>query len=331
MKEVIEKLRENAKKEPKKIVFPEAGDERVLEAVKYIEKEGIAEPLLLTQDNLEPERQEEFANLFFERKQAKGVTFEEARELMENPLYYAAMMARYGYADGFVAGAKFTTSLVIRTALACLEVDKEAGIVSSCFLMAVPNCLYGERGVFIYADCGVIPYPTSEQLANIAISSARFAQDVLEIVPRVALLSFSTKGSAEGRWVDKIKEAVEIANLKNSGFLIDGELQGDSALVPEIASRKLGESEVAGKANILIFPNLDAGNICYKLTQRLARARAVGPIVLGTLQPCSDLSRGCEVDDIIDCTAITVIRAQKKAKNEKIYSKARVEDENISY
>jgi len=317
MEEIIRRLRERAKKEPKKIVFPEANDERVVKAVDYIKKNGIADPLLLTQDNLDPEKQEKFASLFFERKQAKGVTFEEARELMENPLYYASMMTRYGYADGFVAGAKFTTSSVIRAALSCLEVDKKAGIVSSCFLMAAPNCTYGERGVFVYADCGVIPYPTSDQLANIAVSSARFAKDVLAIVPRVALLSFSTKGSAQGRWVDKIKEAVDIAKAKNSGFLIDGELQGDSALVPEIASRKLGKSEVAGKANVLIFPNLDAGNICYKLTQRLARARAVGPIVLGTVQPCSDLSRGCEVDDIIDCTAVTVIRAQKRAKAKK--------------
>jgi len=224
------------------------------------------------------------------------------------------MMTRYGYADGFVAGAKFTTSSVIRSALSCLEVDKKAGIVSSCFIMAAPDCNYGERGIFVYADCGVIPYPTSDQLANIAISSARFAKEVLDITPRVALLSFSTKGSAEGRWVDKIKEAVETAKSKNSGFMIDGELQGDSALVESVAARKLGESEVAGKANILVFPNLDAGNICYKLTQRLAKARAIGPIVLGTKQPCSDLSRGCEVEDIVDCAAVTVIRAQKRAK-----------------
>lgn len=312
MSDVIQKLREKAKLNPKVIVFPEANDERVVEAVKRVKDEGIAKPVLLTQDNLEPDRQEEFANLFFERKQVKGVTFEEARELMENPLYYGIMMTRYGYADGFVAGAKYTTSSVVRAALSCLEVDRKAGIVSSCFVMAVPNCLYGYEGIFVYADCGVIPYPTSEQLANIAVSSARFTRDVLGITPRVALLSFSTKGSAEGRWVDKIKEAVEIAKLKNSGFLIDGEMQGDSALVSEVALLKLGTSEVAGKANVLIFPNLDAGNICYKLTQRLAKARAIGPIVLGTKQPCSDLSRGCEVEDIIDCTAITVIRAQKR-------------------
>ena len=314
MNKILKNLREKAKSKPKKIVFPESSDERVVKAVEYIAKEGIAEPLLLTQDNIEPQRQEEFANIFFERKRAKGVTLEEARELMENPLYYAAMMTRYGYADGFVAGAKFTTSAVVSTALSCLEIDRKSGIVSSCFVMAVPDCSYGQEGLFVYADCGVIPYPTSEQLANIAVSSARFTQDVLGIKPKVAFLSFSTKGSAQGRWVDKMKDAVEIAKSKNSGFAIDGELQADSALVPEIAARKLNESEVAGQANVLVFPNLDAGNICYKLTQRLAKARAVGPIVLGTVQPCSDLSRGCEVDDIIDCTAITVIRAQNRAK-----------------
>ncbi|MBD3246413.1 MAG: phosphotransacetylase [Candidatus Omnitrophica bacterium] len=317
MDDVIQKLRKKAKREPKRIVFPEAQDERVLEAVKQIEQEGIARPLLLTQDNLEPERQEEFATRFHERKQIKGVSYEEARELMENPLYYASMMTRYGYADGFVAGATFTTSSVIRTAMNCLEIDKRVGLISSCFIMSVPECSYGEQGLFIYADCGVIPYPTSEQLANISISCARFARDVLGIVPRVALLSFSTKGSASGRWVDKIKDAVSIARAKNDEFLIDGELQADSALETDVAKRKVKESEVAGRANVLIFPNLDAGNICYKLTQRLAKARAVGPIVLGTIQPCSDLSRGCDVSDIVDCTAVTVVRSQAGQQREK--------------
>ncbi|MBD3264474.1 MAG: phosphate acetyltransferase, partial [Candidatus Omnitrophica bacterium] len=160
MEKIIKGLRQKAKLEPKKIVFPEAEDERVVEAVQRVKDEGIAAPLLLTHDNLETEKQEEFANLFFERKQAKGITFEEARELMENPLYYAAMMAKRGYADGFVAGAKFTTSSVIKAALNCLELDRKTGIISSCFVMAVPDCSYGKRGVFVYADCGVIPYPT---------------------------------------------------------------------------------------------------------------------------------------------------------------------------
>lgn len=312
MEDVIKNLRQRAKKDPKKIIFPEASDERILKAVEYIEKEKIAQPLLLTHDNLDPERQEEFANIFYEKKRAKGITLEEAREIMENPLYYAAMMARLGYADGFVAGSVYTTSAVIRTAINCLEIDKSLGIVSSCFIMDVPNCAYGENGLFIYADCGVIPYPTSDQLALIALSSAKFIRDVLSVVPRVAMLSFSTKGSAEGRWIDKVKQAVDIAQKKDPTVLIDGELQADSAIVPDIAKRKVSDSEVAGEANILIFPNLDAGNICYKITERLAKARAIGPIILGTVQPCSDLSRGCSVEDIIDCAAVTVLRAQNK-------------------
>lgn len=315
MRELIRDLRERAKKDPRKIIFPEARDERVMEAVEYIRKEKIAYPLILSNDNLDIERKEKFANIFHERKQAKGVSFEEARELMENTLYYAAMMVKYEGYEGFVAGAGNTTSLVIKAALDCLDIDKNAGTISSCFIIDVPNCSYGEDGIFVYADCGVIPYPSSDQLANISISSARFASEVLKITPRVALLSFSTKGSAKGRWVDKIKEAVEIARSKNTGFMIDGELQGDSALDSGVASRKLGSSDVAGKANVLVFPNLDAGNISYKLTQRLAKAKAIGPIVLGTEQPCSDLSRGCEVSDIIDCAAVTVVRAQEKSKS----------------
>ncbi|UCC95777.1 MAG: phosphate acetyltransferase [Candidatus Omnitrophota bacterium] len=309
MADIINLLREKAKKKPKKIVFPEPDDERILEAVDYIEKEKIAYPLLLTKDKLEPEKQEEFASLFHQWKQAKGVSFEEARELMTNPLYYAAMLVRCGYAHGIVAGAIYTTSSVIRSALNCLEIDRSIGLVSGCFIMVVPDCDYGEAGTFIYADCGVVPYPSSEQLANIAVSSARFAKEVLEFCPRVAFLSFSTKGSAGGRWVDKIREAVKIAESKDKEFSFDGELQADSALVPEVAERKLDKSKVAGRANVLIFPNLDAGNICYKLTERLAKARAVGPIILGTVQPCGDLSRGCSVEDIIDSTVITVIRA----------------------
>lgn len=318
MQEIIKKLRNRAKEDPKVIVFPESRDERVIEAVKRIKEEKIAKPLLLTPDNLDPKRQEEFTNIFFERKKAKGITLEEARELMENPLYYAGMMTRYGHADGLVAGAEYTTSSVLRMVLGCLNIDKSVGVVSSAFIMNVPDCVYGESGSFVFADCSVIPYPTSEQLANIAISSASFTKRVLGITPRVAFLSFSTKGSAKNKAIQKVKEAVEIAKSKNSGFLIDGELQADSALVPEVAARKLGESEVAGKANVLIFPNLDSGNISYKLIQRLAGARAIGPIVLGTVQPCSDLSRGCEVEDIVDCTAVTVIRAQNRERSKEV-------------
>ncbi|MFH1768979.1 MAG: phosphate acetyltransferase [Candidatus Omnitrophota bacterium] len=315
MERIINALRAEAKKNPKKIIFPEAFDERVVKAVEYIEKEGIALPLLLTQDNLEPERQEELANFFYEKKQARKATLEETRELMENPLYYAAMMVRLGYADGFVAGAAYTTSNVIRAAINCLNIDRSCGLVSSCFIMCIPNCQYGENGLFVYTDCGVIPYPTSDQLALIAVTSARFARDVLNITPRVAMLSFSTKGSAQGRWIDKVKEAVAIAKSKEPDILIDGELQADAAIVPEVAKIKVSDGDVAGRANVLVFPNLDAGNICYKLTERLTKARAIGPIILGTVQPCSDLSRGCSVEDIIDCAAVTAIRAQKVKKD----------------
>ena len=312
MNGIVDDLRQRARKASKKIVFPEFDEERVQKAINYIKEERIAEPILLTPDSIDSKLQEEFTEYFFERKKAKGITIEEAKETIKNPLYYAAMMARFGHADGFVAGARFTTSSVLRAAINCLEIDRKGGTISSCFVIAVPDCPYGEAGVFVYADCAAIPNPTSTQLANIAISSADFAQNILEIKPRVAMLSFSTKGSAKNRWVEKVKDAVEIAKSKDSNILIDGELQADSALVPEVAARKLSESDVAGRANVLIFPNLDAGNICYKLTQRLAKARAIGPIILGTLQPCSDLSRGCDVDDIIDCAAVTAIRAQKR-------------------
>ncbi len=309
---VITDIRQRAKANPKKIVFPEYKDERVMEAVRVVEKEKIAQPIVLTPSNMESEKQEEFANIYSDFKGNKYKDFDEIRELMENPLYYAAMLVRTGGADGFVAGATYTTSSVARAAIRCLEIDPSLNLISSSFLMAVPNCSHGERGVFVYADCGIIPYPTPEQLAVIAISSARFARIVLKIEPRVAFLSFSTKGSAKGRWIDKVREAAEIAKEKSPDLLMDGELQADAALDKDVANRKLPYSKVAGYANVLIFPNLDAGNICYKLTQRLARARAVGPIILGLKQPCSDLSRGCEVEDIVDCTAITVIRAQQR-------------------
>jgi len=315
MKKIIEKLRERAKKEPKRIVFPESADERIQEAAKFIEKEGIACPYLFNPNNLEPEKQEEFARIYFEKRKERGVTFQEARTQMDDPLYYSAMLVKCGYADGFIAGAVLTTSSVIKAAIRCLDVDGNTGFISSCFIIVVPESCYVKRRVFIFADYAVNPYPNSEQLALIGISSAKFAKEILQFIPRVAFLSFSTKGSADNKEVIKIKEAVKIAKSKNSDFFIDGELQADSAIVPEVAKKKLAdfESDVAGRANVLIFPNLDAGNICYKLIERLAGARAIGPIILGTVQPCGDLSRGCSVEDIINSTAVAVVRAQKNS------------------
>jgi phosphate acetyltransferase len=313
--EVIEQIRERAKRNPQKIIFPETEDDRVLKAVDYIRRKGIAKPFLFSSKDIDPSQRDQFAYLLYEIRHNKGMTYEKAQELMNDPLFYAAMMLRCGFVDGMVTGASHSTAAVMRAVIYCLELNDKIGIVTSCFLMGVPNCAYGEDGVLLYADCGVIPNPTSEQLARIAVSSAQFFQDVMDTTARVAMLSFSSKGSASGELVDKVRNSVELAKDFKKDFFIDGELQADSALVPEIAARKLKDSDVAGKANVLIFPTLDAGNIGYKLTERLAQARAIGPIILGTIQPCSDLSRGCSVDDIIDCTAVTVIRAQKKHSN----------------
>ncbi len=274
---VLARLREQAKKDPKLIVFPEYNDDRVVKAVEIVEREGIARPVLLNPATLDAQLKEEFAAKFFERKQAKGVTMEEARKTMNDTMYYAAMMCKYGKADGLVSGAKLTTADVLRAVINCMSIDRREAIVTSCFIVEVPDCPYGEQGTLIYADCGVIPAPSSEQLAKIAATAARFTKEVLDIEPRVAFLSFSSKGSAEGRWIDKITEALKMVQARNLPYAFDGELQADAALVPEVASRKLKDSPVAGKANVLIFPDLDAGNICYKLTERLAKARAIGP------------------------------------------------------
>jgi phosphate acetyltransferase len=284
----------------------------VLEAVEIIRREGIAQPLLLGREDMDVFQKDKFAYLLFECRKNKGMTIEKAQGLMEDRQFYAAMMLRCGLVDGMVTGAAHSSADVMRAAIYCLEINDRIGLVTSAFLMAIPDCSYGEEGIICFADCGVIPDPTSVQLAKIAVLGAQFFQDIMDKPARVAMLSFSTKGSAEGAWVTKVREAAELAKDFKKDFFIDGELQLDSALVPEVAAFKLKHSDVAGRANVLIFPTLDAGNIGYKLTERLAHARAIGPIVLGTLQPCSDLSRGCCVEDIVDCTALTVIRAQKR-------------------
>ncbi len=310
--ESIHRLRQKAGSDLKKIVFPEADDERVLQAVEFIRKEKLAIPILLGVKDLDASKQEVFAKTYFEWRKAKGVTIDQARQVMQDPIFYAAMMLREGLVDGMVAGARYTTAAVMRAVIHCLRINKSTGLVTSCFLMEVPHCRYGEGGTFVFADCGVIPDPTSEQLAKIAILSAAFFKEVMSQTPRVAMLNFSTKGSAEGPLTEKVRKAVELANAANTGYLIDGELQADSAIVPEIARRKLKDSPVAGRANTLIFPNLDSANISYKLTEYLAGARAVGPIILGTVEPCSDLSRGCTSEDVVDVAVITAIRAQSR-------------------
>ena len=308
--DTISMIRQKARNKKRTIVLPEYADARVVEAAGIIEKEGIAKVLLLTPDKMIGQEKENFAQDFYELRKAKGMSLELARKTIDDPLYYAAMMTRKGLVDGFVAGASNTTPSVVRAAIQCLEVDERISIVSSAFIMVVPNTSYGENGTLIFADCGVIPEPNARQMAFVAISSAELATKVLGFSPRIAMLSYSTRGSAQGESIDRIGEAQALVRELAPDLLIDGELQVDAALVPEVAKIKYPDSPLGGRANILIFPNLDAGNIGYKLVQRLANARAVGPILLGLKRPCSDLSRGCLVEDVIDCVAVTAIRAQ---------------------
>lgn len=308
--DIVTKIRAKAKANLKTIVLPEIEDTRVKEAAKIIEKEGIAKVLLFGRGMLDKIKQEEYAQKYYELRKSKGLAFDEAKNALEDPLYYTAMMTHVGDSDGFVAGASHTTPEVARAAIHCLGVNKQINTASSCFLMSVPDCIYGQEGAFIFADCGIVPDPNPRQLACIAISNAELAEKIFDIAPMVALLSYSTKGSAKGRVVDKALDALALAKKMRPDLLIDGELQVDAAIVPEVAEIKYPNSLLKGRANVLIFPNLEAGNIGYKLVQRLAKARAVGPIIVGLNKPCSDLSRGCLVEDIVDCVAVTAVRAQ---------------------
>jgi phosphate acetyltransferase len=309
--DTIGKIRAKAKLKPKIIVLPEYEDTRVAQAAKIIAQEGLAKAILLTPDKINPKDKEKYTLEFFEMRRAKGMDMDTARKLLANPLYCAAMMVRMGEADGFVAGASNTTPDVARAAIWCLGVEERMNIASSCFIMVVPDCAYGENGTFVFADCGIVPEPNPRQLACIAVEAAELAKKVLGFTPRVALLSYSTGGSAQGKSIDKVKEALGLVKEMAPDLLVDGELQVDAAIVPEVARIKYPSSPLGGKANVLIFPNLDAGNIGYKIVQRLGKARAIGPLILGLNKPCSDLSRGCAVEDIVDCVAVTAIRAQE--------------------
>jgi phosphate acetyltransferase len=308
--DTITKIRSRAKLKPKTIVFPEYNDARVVEASKILQKEGIVKPLLLTKDKIDPDEKERYIQKFYQMRQAKGLRLDEARQLFADPLYYAAMMTVEGRADGLVAGAAHTTPDVGRTTIHCFGVEERFSIACSCFIMVVPNSNYGAQGTFLYADCGLIIEPNPRQLACIAIETAELAAKILDLFPKVALLSYSTKGSAKGKSVDNVIKALALVKEMKPDLLIDGELQVDAAIVPQVAKIKCPDSPVGGQANVLIFPNLDAGNINYKLTQRLANARAIGPLILGLNKPCSDLSRGCSTEDVVDCAAVTAIRAQ---------------------
>jgi phosphate acetyltransferase len=308
--ETIKKIRQKAKSNLKKIVLPEYDEKRTQEAVRIIQAEGIADIVLLSPDKVNAQDKERYIAEYFEMHKARDIDLETVKKLFSDTLYPAAMMTREGKFDGFVAGASHTTPDVARAAIRCLGIEERITIASSAFIITVPDCEYGEDGNFVFADCGIIPEPTSRQLAHIALATSELAQKVLDITPRIAFLSYSTRGSSKGRGVDKITEALGLFKEIAPQILVDGEMQADAAIVPEVAKIKYPDSPIGGKANILIFPNLEAGNISYKLVERLAKARALGPLLTGLTKPCSDLSRGCSVEDIVDCVAVTAIRAQ---------------------
>jgi len=309
--DAIAKIRARARNKIKSIALPEYNDKRVVEAARIIDKEGLAKVTLVSPEMVDKGVKERYIQEYYETHKAKDIDLELVRKIFEaDTLYYTAMMTREGKFDGLVAGASHTTPDMVRASMRCIGIDERITIISSCFIMEVPNCPYGEGGTLVFADCGVIPDPNSRQLSRIALSAAELAGKVLDITPRIAFLSYSTKGSAKAKSAEKITEALSMLKELAPGMLADGEMQVDAAIVPEVAKIKYPDSPIAGKANVLIFPNLEAGNIGYKLTQRLSGARALGPLLLGLNKPASDLSRGCLVEDVVDCVAVTAIRAQ---------------------
>ncbi|PCI39924.1 MAG: phosphate acetyltransferase [Elusimicrobia bacterium] len=316
--DIIARLRNAAKKNPRKIVLPEGADKRTLEAAAILKKEGLAEPIVLGSKSVDgitvidpskDDRRELYANSYYEKRKHKGIEKADAFKLMEDPIHFGTMMLHHDHVDGFLAGAAHATGDTIRPALQIIKPARDVRTISSFFIMVIPNCQYGDDGVILMGDCAINPAPAPAKLALIAISTARMAKALCGIEPRVAMLSFSTLGSAEHESVDRVRDAVRIAKEKAPELAIDGEMQADAALVPEIGSRKAPDSKVAGKANVLIFPDLQSANIGYKLVQRLANAEAIGPILQGFAKPVNDLSRGATVDDIVNLAAVTGLQA----------------------
>ncbi len=328
----IEQIKERAKKEKKQIVLPETMDERILDAATIIIREEIAQIILLGNkenivkthpalasatiiDPLTSDITNEFAKKLYELRKEKGMTLEEANRLLtEDFMYFACMLVKENMADGIVSGACHSTANTLRPALQIIKTKKDAKLVSSFFLMEIPNCEYEENGIYVFSDCGLVQNPTSEELAYIAIDSTKSFEILTGKKAYVAMLSHSTKGSAKHPDVDKVLNATKMAQQLAPLINIDGELQLDAAIVPSVAQFKAQDSNVAGKANVLIFPDLDAGNIGYKLVQRFAHADAYGPITQGMSAPVNDLSRGCSVTDIVGTVAITAVQAENKGR-----------------
>ncbi len=328
----IEEIKRRARKEIKTIVLPEAEDTRILEATEEIIKEQYANIVLVgnreeiekkAEENhfnikgariIDPsvsEKQEEYTNLLYELRKHKGMTLEKAREFVKDPVYYGMLMVKQGEADGLVSGAVHSTSDTLRPALQILKTAPNTKLVSAFFVMVVPNCEYGENGTFIFADSGLNENPDAESLSEIALSSSKSFRQLVEKEPKVAMLSYSTYGSAKSELTQKVIEATKLVKEKDTNMIVDGELQLDAAIVPEVAKFKAPGSPLKGEANVLIFPNLDTGNIGYKLVQRLAKAEAYGPLCQGIAKPVNDLSRGCSSKDVAGVVAITAVQAQK--------------------
>jgi len=327
----IDGIKERAKKQIKTIVLPEATDIRTLTAVDKIYKENFAKIILvgnktevleLAKANsldiskaeiVEPassEKYAEYAKAFYELRKAKGMTEEQAKELLLDPVYFGMMMVKQEDADGLVSGAIHSTADTLRPALQILKTKPETKLVSTFNVLVVPNCEYGENGVFVFSDCALNPKPNSEELSEIAIASAESYKQLIGDEPRIAMLSYSTYGSAKSEDVEKVQEATKLAKEKMPNLILDGEMQLDAALVPSVGASKAPGSNVAGRANTIIFPDLNAGNIGYKLVERLAKAEAYGPICQGMAKPVNDLSRGCKAEDIVGVVALTALQAQ---------------------
>lgn len=329
---MIDIVKAKAGSDVKSIVLPEGDEVRTVEAASILKKEGLADPILIGEkgsieavaakigcdisgirivDPLLSTKAEEYKDLLFELRKAKGVTEEMAASMVKDPMYFGIMMVKTGDADGLVSGAVHTTGDMLRPALQIIKTKPEMKIVSSSFLMDCPNKDLGEDGLLVYADCVVMPDPTAEELAYIAVAAADTARRLCGFEePRVAMLSFSSKGSAKHELVDKVQQAVSIAHEIAPDLLLDGEMQFDCAVVPEIGKSKAPGSPVAGRANVLIFPDLQAGNIGYKITQRIGGADCFA-VLQGLNKPCNDLSRGCSVEDIVNTVAMTAVQAQE--------------------
>ncbi len=328
---ILETIHAKAKANPKRIVLPEGTEERTLKAADQAIATGIAHIILIGNPNtinnlakqygltnidkativdpIHHQKKEQYADLMVELRKSKGMTKEQAMKLIEDPLYLGTLLIKSGDADGEVAGALNTTGDVLRPAFHYVKTLPGVKVVSGSFIMISKDPQWGENGVMLFADCAVHPNPTAEELAGIAISSARTAKSICGFEPKIAMLSFSTKGSASHEMVDKVVKATELAKQIDPTLNIDGELQADAAIIPDVAKKKCPNSTLGGKANVLIFPTLETGNIAYKLVQRLAGWEAVGPILQGMAAPINDLSRGCSVSDIVNQIAITVTQA----------------------